>query len=267
MPRLREPCPFDNKVGANGGRGGGNAPRTLGGSGCPGVAPHHSFGWSSPPRLGQYRGLHHPAPVQLGASRRYSSSRPAVTVGEISLHATALRAVPFRQQSWRKRRPGRRERPADPWRVALVAPVRLPTTTSAEAASPAWAISGVAPPGTRAVGVSRRHSPSPPAREDSAEADLFKLLIHELTTGYVVRQHRETDYQGNFIKQRPQKSASTSTTMKSAFADDKQYELTELGKQFVHYAMNEIVPQLGGGTGGSAQATQNQGPPGESTSA
>jgi hypothetical protein len=35
--------------------------------------------------------------------------------------------------------------------------------------------------------------------------------------------------------------------MASAFDDDKEYELTELGKQFVHYTMNEIVPKIGGG--------------------
>ena len=34
--------------------------------------------------------------------------------------------------------------------------------------------------------------------------------------------------------------------MKSAFDDQEQYELTELGKQFVHYTMNELVTQLGG---------------------
>ena len=32
--------------------------------------------------------------------------------------------------------------------------------------------------------------------------------------------------------------------MTSAFDDEKSYELTELGKQFVHYTMNEIVPRL-----------------------
>ena len=32
--------------------------------------------------------------------------------------------------------------------------------------------------------------------------------------------------------------------MKSAFDDEKQYELTELGRWFVHYTMNELVPWL-----------------------
>ncbi|HVO86350.1 MAG TPA: hypothetical protein VMT23_01280, partial [Candidatus Binatia bacterium] len=34
----------------------------------------------------------------------------------------------------------------------------------------------------------------------------------------------------------------------SPFEDGKQYELTELGQQFVHYTMNEIVPRLNAGT-------------------
>ena len=85
-------------------------------------------------------------------------------------------------------------------------------------------------------------------REDSAEADLFKLLIHDLSTGHVIRQHRQVDYHGNFIKTQPKKRSGTvSQLMASAFDDEKEYELTELGKQFVHYTMNEIVPKIGAG--------------------
>jgi hypothetical protein len=40
--------------------------------------------------------------------------------------------------------------------------------------------------------------------------------------------------------------------MTSAFDDDKQYELTELGKQFVHYTMNEIVPRIAAVAGDSS---------------
>ncbi len=32
--------------------------------------------------------------------------------------------------------------------------------------------------------------------------------------------------------------------MKSAFDNEKQYVLTELGNQFVHYTMNEIVLKI-----------------------
>ncbi|WP_416879410.1 hypothetical protein [Litorimonas sp.] len=83
-------------------------------------------------------------------------------------------------------------------------------------------------------------------REDSAEADLFKLVIRDLSTGSVVRQYRETDAHGNFIK-RPSRRAPKgqgSKILESAFENTKRYELTGLGKQFVHYAMTEIVPVI-----------------------
>ncbi len=85
-------------------------------------------------------------------------------------------------------------------------------------------------------------------REDSAEADLFKLLIHDLTTGRVIRQHRPTNYHGQFLrKARTGPRTPAPSVMKSAFDGADPYELTELGKQFVHYTMNEIVPRMGEG--------------------
>jgi hypothetical protein len=84
-------------------------------------------------------------------------------------------------------------------------------------------------------------------REDSAEADLFKLLIRDLSTGSIIRQHREKDYAGNFLRksaQRRRKGALVSSTVESAFEDTKGYELTELGQQFVHYAMTDIPPRI-----------------------
>lgn len=82
-------------------------------------------------------------------------------------------------------------------------------------------------------------------RDDSAEADLFRLLIHDLSVGRVIRQHRQKDGHGNFLKVKPKRSTGRgSRVMTSAFEDDKEYELTELGKQFVHYTMNEIVPKI-----------------------
>ncbi|WP_200835080.1 hypothetical protein [Phyllobacterium salinisoli] len=85
-----------------------------------------------------------------------------------------------------------------------------------------------------------------PVREDSAEADLFKLLIRDLNTGGIIRQHRATDYAGNFIKKTPQKSrpGMGSKVHKSAFDDDDGYELTALGNQFVHYAMTDVPAKL-----------------------
>jgi hypothetical protein len=78
-------------------------------------------------------------------------------------------------------------------------------------------------------------------REDSAEADLFKLLIRDLSTGGIIRQNREKDYAGNFLRKPAQRrSRFVSTTVESAFDDTKGYELTELGQQFVHYAMTNL---------------------------
>jgi hypothetical protein len=60
--------------------------------------------------------------------------------------------------------------------------------------------------------------------------------------GGVIRQSRETDYWGHFVKKTTHKSSSP--IMKSAFDNEDKYELTELGKQFVHYTMTDVVPKL-----------------------
>jgi hypothetical protein len=83
-------------------------------------------------------------------------------------------------------------------------------------------------------------------REDSPEADLFKLLIRDLSTGSVIRQERDINQLGQFVKKRPQhtRKATSSNVMESAFEETKAYVLTELGKQFVHYTMNEAVTRI-----------------------
>jgi hypothetical protein len=84
-------------------------------------------------------------------------------------------------------------------------------------------------------------------REDSAEADLFKLLIRDLSTGGVIRIDRETTSDGQFKKQSNtgNKRSPQTGTMESAFEGIKPYVLTELGAQFVHYTMNEVVTRIG----------------------
>ena len=83
-------------------------------------------------------------------------------------------------------------------------------------------------------------------REDSAEADLFKMLIRDLSLGGVIRQVRATTPDGQFLRQpRSRSKGSSRRTMESAFEDSKPYVLTELGSQFVHYTMTEIVPRIG----------------------
>jgi hypothetical protein len=87
-------------------------------------------------------------------------------------------------------------------------------------------------------------------REDSSEADLFRYLIRDLSTGGVIRQARETDMAGHFLKQdtRGHSRQNPSRVMESAFENTKPYVLTELGKKFVHYVMEDVVPQIGRST-------------------
>lgn len=85
-------------------------------------------------------------------------------------------------------------------------------------------------------------------REDSAEADLFRLLIRDLSTGAVIRQEKETDYNGNFMRKTPTRSTRPrSTTTESSFEETKPYVLTELGSQFVHYVMDDVALQINAG--------------------
>jgi len=80
-------------------------------------------------------------------------------------------------------------------------------------------------------------------REDSAEADLYKLLFRDLSTGSIIRQHCEKDYYGNLLTKPAIKRAPKGSGPRpkmSAFDEEEEYELTELGKQFVHYAMTDL---------------------------
>jgi hypothetical protein len=85
-----------------------------------------------------------------------------------------------------------------------------------------------------------------PVREDSSDADLFRLLFRDLSMGGIIRQHRETDYAGNFLAKRraPTAPKGAPKMMKSAFDEEEQYELTALGEQFVHYAMTDLPPKI-----------------------
>jgi hypothetical protein len=81
-------------------------------------------------------------------------------------------------------------------------------------------------------------------REDSAEADLFKMLMRDLSIGGVLRQHRERDYYGAAIPKPRSKPTPGGKAPVSAFDDEEGYELTALGTQFVSYTMNEVVPRV-----------------------
>ena len=81
-------------------------------------------------------------------------------------------------------------------------------------------------------------------REDSAEADLFRFLIDELSQGRIIRQHRDTTIEGEFVRAPKAPKGSQGSTLTSAFEDAKEYELTALGRQFVHYVFSELVTPL-----------------------
>jgi hypothetical protein len=82
-------------------------------------------------------------------------------------------------------------------------------------------------------------------REDSPEADLYRMLIRDLSIGGVIRQERDTNQYGQFLKKKtPRRKGSISSTMESAFEETKPYVLTGLGQQFVHYTMNEAVKRI-----------------------
>lgn len=85
-------------------------------------------------------------------------------------------------------------------------------------------------------------------REDSSEADLYKLLIRDLSTGGVIRQKRETTIDGKFLRKHPRRDRGPAPkTMESAFEDKKPYVLTALGQQFVHYTMTDALRRLEAG--------------------
>jgi hypothetical protein len=44
--------------------------------------------------------------------------------------------------------------------------------------------------------------------------------------------------------------------MKSAFDEEEQYELTDLGEQFVHYAMTNLPPKIQFSMGGGPSYEQ-----------
>lgn len=83
-------------------------------------------------------------------------------------------------------------------------------------------------------------------QDDSAEADLFRELFRELNIGGIVRQARESE-NGRFLRKAPARRAPRGTAsrfLESSFDDTKPQVLSELGSQFVHYVMDEVVPRI-----------------------
>jgi hypothetical protein len=93
---------------------------------------------------------------------------------------------------------------------------------------------------------------------------LFRYLIRDLSTGGVIRQTRETDFAGHFLKRdnRSHSQPSSIRVTESAFENTKPYVLTELGKKFVHYLMEDVVRQIGSqpGLGAPSQSGETSKP-------
>lgn len=82
--------------------------------------------------------------------------------------------------------------------------------------------------------------------DNSSQAGLYSYLIRELSLGGVIHLEKETNSRGEYLKKtttyRPKGTASQ--TIESPFEDTKPYVLTELGKEFVHYVLNDVVKQV-----------------------
>lgn len=82
-------------------------------------------------------------------------------------------------------------------------------------------------------------------RENSRDADLYKLIFRDLSTGGIIRQYKPINHAGEYIKIPKQGGRKThSNIMKSAFDGDESYELTSLGADFIHFATTEVAPKL-----------------------
>ena len=80
-------------------------------------------------------------------------------------------------------------------------------------------------------------------RDDSSEANLYRLLISDLGTGEVISQFKESDNMGR-IKIKERGSSSTPGYLKSPFDAADPYVLTPLGDEFVRYTMEDLALQL-----------------------
>lgn len=82
--------------------------------------------------------------------------------------------------------------------------------------------------------------------DSSSEAGLFAFLIRDLRIGGVIHNEREINSDGSYVKQRRlRRRSTTSSTMESPFEDTKPMMLTELGKEFVHYVMDDVLVRVG----------------------
>jgi hypothetical protein len=85
--------------------------------------------------------------------------------------------------------------------------------------------------------------------DNSAQAGLFGYLMRELNLGGIIHQSRQTNAYGQTIRAtaRPTQTRQPGDTLESPFEATKQLVLSELGREFVRYVMEDVDPQLGAG--------------------
>jgi hypothetical protein len=86
------------------------------------------------------------------------------------------------------------------------------------------------------------------AKEDSAEAGLFRYLMRELSMGGVIEITKQRDFDGRAFKATPTRAShgAGSKLAESTYEDTKPQVLTELGQQFVRYVLNDVIKRVEG---------------------
>jgi hypothetical protein len=84
-------------------------------------------------------------------------------------------------------------------------------------------------------------------RDDSAKVKLFSYLTRELNLGGIIELDREVDSMGQRIRTQRHSPRPQSSTLQSPLDDEKDWVLSELGKEFVRYVMEDVDPQLASG--------------------
>lgn len=98
-------------------------------------------------------------------------------------------------------------------------------------------------PGLTRLGIWRAVGPRGPLpREDSSDADLFRMLVHDLSLGRVMRQRRAVTSAGQF--QRKGRTRGTGGVLESSFDDRDPYELSALGRDFVGFVLESPTARI-----------------------
>lgn len=84
-------------------------------------------------------------------------------------------------------------------------------------------------------------------RDDSAKVKLLSYLARELNLAGIIEVDRDVNSQGQRMRAPRRPSRPQSQVIASPIDDDKEWVLSELGREFVRYVMDEADPQLSSG--------------------